>query len=109
MKNLNRGLLIVLMAFAAHISRAQDNKMLQEMADKDQESRRSSQIDWRILHEEDSLRRAKVDKLFEEGEVKTAKDYFNAGIIFQHGDDTVASGKAVRYFEKAIKMDSTLN
>lgn len=90
-------------------SYGQDNQELQEMADKDQESRFSGNIDWNMLNYEDSVRRARVKEMVEAGMLVTGKDFFNAGIIYQHGNDSIASGMAVRFFEKAISMDSTLN
>ncbi|QDH79367.1 tetratricopeptide repeat protein [Echinicola soli] len=91
------------------ITLGQDNAELQKMADADQQARFSQNIDWQTLHEQDSIRRKRVLALMEQGQVKTAKDHFNAGIIFQHGLDTIDSNLAVRCFGKAILMDSTLN
>lgn len=88
---------------------AQDNPELQKMADQDQYTRMSANIDWKSLNREDSLRRVRVTELIHEGKVLTAKDHFNAGIVFQHGLDTLSSGMAVLHFKKAIEMDSTLN
>ena len=95
--------------FVANLVKAQDNKELQQMADADQQSRIAPDINWIILNEQDSIRRVRVDEFFEKGEIRTAKDYLNAGIIFQHGNDTIASQKAVNCFGKAIELDSTLN
>src|SRR5690606_29177696 len=74
-----------------------------------QQARMGQQIDWTELNKQDSLRRARATELLDAGLVKTAKDFYNTGIIFQHGNDTVASGIAVDCFKKAIEMDSTLN
>ncbi|PRX51508.1 tetratricopeptide repeat protein [Salegentibacter salegens] len=87
---------------------AQHNEELQEMANADQEERLSG-TDWKIINANDSIRLAKATQWFENGNLSTAKDYFNAGIIFQHGRDTMASGRAVESFKKAIALDSTLN
>lgn len=102
-------LLSTLTVFLINFANGQNNQELQKMADEDQKARFASNIDWKILNKKDSLRRVRVDEIFENNQAKTAKDYFNAGIIFQHGDDTIDSKKAVEYFGKAIKMDSTLN
>ena len=109
MKNLLKSTAFLTTVFVVHLVTAQDNKELQKMADNDQKARSASEIDWIVLNKQDSLRRVRVDELAKENEVKTAKDYLNAGIIFQHGNDTVASRKAVEYFGKAIEIDSTLN
>jgi len=79
------------------------------MAKEDQDSRMSGNINWLKLNEQDSLRRVRVFKLIDENKLKTAKDHYNAGIIFQHGNDTLASKMAVNSFKKAIDKDSTLN
>ncbi|WBL25843.1 tetratricopeptide repeat protein [Zunongwangia sp. HGR-M22] len=87
---------------------AQNNPELQKMADADQEERFSGE-DWATVMKNDSIRLAKATQLFNDGELETAKDYYNAGIIFQHGKDTIASKMAVESFKTAIEMDSTLN
>jgi len=107
-----RWLIPVLSFFIPARSHAQgitDNVELQRMADEDQQSRRKGDIDWRLLNKEDSLRRVRVFELIKEDQLKTGKDYLNAGIVFQHGDDTIASAMAVRSFEKALQLDTTLN
>lgn len=87
----------------------QDNAELQQMADEDQRARMQSPIDWTILNREDSLRRQRVFELIAEQKVNTAKDHLNAGIVFQHGNDTIASAMAVKSFETAIKLDPNTN
>ncbi len=101
--------IILMLAIGTEASFAQHNKELQEMADQDQQARFSQNIDWIKLNREDSLRRERVLNLMKSDSLITGKDYFNAGIIFQHGTDTIESSLAVKSFEKAIKMDSTLN
>lgn len=88
---------------------AQDIEELQRMADEDQQARMTEKIDWKVLNKEDSLRRVRVLDLMKEDKLKTAKDHLNAGIIFQHGNDTVSSSLAVKSFEKALKLDPGLN
>ncbi|MCE7054155.1 tetratricopeptide repeat protein [Algoriphagus sp. AGSA1] len=102
-------LIFLMLGIGAEISFAQHNKELQEMADQDQQSRFSGNIDWAELAREDSLRRERVLELMRSDSLVTGKDYFNAGIIFQHGNDTTASSLAVKCFGKAIEMDPTLH
>ena len=102
-------IVLLMLAVVSKTTFAQHNQELQEMADQDQQSRFSGTIDWVKLNMEDSLRRIRVLELMEAGSLKTGTDYFNAGIVFQHGTDSVASSLAVKCFEKAIAMDSTLN
>jgi len=99
----------LLLIFSITMCFAQNNRELQKMADKDQESRMSGKVDWVKLNKQDSLRRIRVFELIDENKLKTAKDHYNAGIVFQHGNDTVSSKMAVQNFKKAIEMDSTLN
>ncbi|ATL49937.1 tetratricopeptide repeat protein [Chitinophaga caeni] len=88
---------------------AQDNPELQRMADNDQKQRMGQNIDWKELNKQDSIRRVKTLSFMKAGKIKTAKDYYNVGIIFQHGNDTIASGIAVKSFKTALEMDSSLN
>lgn len=88
---------------------AQDIEELQRMADEDQQARMTETINWTVLNKEDSLRRVRVLDLMKENKLKTAKDHLNAGIIFQHGNDTIASALAVKSFEKALKLDPGMN
>lgn len=69
---------------------------LRKMAEADQRDRMNGSIDWNKLNKEDSIRRASVMGMIKSGKVQTAKDHLNAGIIFQHGNDTVASAMGVR-------------
>lgn len=98
-----------ILLFFTHSAFCQDNAELQQMADADQRARTGQQVDWNELNKQDSLRRMRAKELLDAGNVKTAKDFYNTGIIFQHGNDTIASGIAVDCFKKAIEMDSTLN
>lgn len=85
------------------------NIALQTMADADQKSRSVANIDWQKLNREDSLRRIQVMELIKQGKVITGKDHLNAGIVFQHGNDSIASALAVKSFKTALELDSTLN
>lgn len=105
-------LILVLFFFIPARSYSQttgDNTELQRMADEDQQARMKGSIDWAVLNKEDSLRRVRVFELIKEEQVRTAKDHLNAGIIFQHGNDTIASALAVKSFANALRLDSSLN
>ncbi|MBL7707037.1 MAG: hypothetical protein JNM21_15930 [Taibaiella sp.] len=97
-----------LLPLAASAQQVKDNAVLQQMADEDQQQRLKATVDWAGLNREDSIRRLKVFELIRHQEVITAKDHLNAGIILQHGKDTVASGWAVQCFATAISMDTTI-
>lgn len=109
MKNSLRIRFTALFCILFSIAKSQDHSELQKMADDDQKSRMSNEINWIILNKEDSIRRERVSELIRKGELKTAKDHFNAGIIFQHGNDTVSSGMAVKSFKTALALDPNLN
>lgn len=102
-------LFCLILADVKVLAQDQTNPELQKMADADQRDRMSGPIDWKKLNREDSVRRITVMDMIKAGKVQTAKDHLNAGIIFQHGNDTIASAMAVKSFETAIRMDSSLN
>ena len=112
-------LLILLVAMACKSGPEETNKKLhnpvshntelQDIYLRDQADRKIADIDWETLTNRDSLRRARVGQLLDSNLVRTSKDYHNAAMIFQHGNDSVAYGMAVSLMRKAIKMDSTAN
>lgn len=110
MYNIQKMFIQSMIFFIGYLGHAQnDNTELQQLADADQQSRNTSDIDWQMLNKEDSLRRLRVHELMAQGKVNTAKDHFNAGIIFQHGNDTVSSTLAVQSFKTALDLDGSLN
>lgn len=110
MNKIFKHLILVSLLLAFTVVGAQNNPELQKIADQDQEARMSSEpLNWKTLRKEDSLRRVKVIELLKNKEIKTGVDYLNAGIVFQHGTDSVASKMAVKFFKKAIELDSTVN
>lgn len=86
-----------------------DNQELLKMYEMDQKSRTSGPIDWMQLKKEDSIRRKRVWELLDSSKVISGNDYYHAAMIFQHGNDTIASGMAVKMMKQAISKDSTMN
>ena len=91
-----------------------DNKELQEIFNEDRHDRTGGLPlktfdDFRVIIKRDSIRRTKVQRLIDANKLNTALDYTNAALIFQHGQDTIASGKVIYFMKKAIAMDSTIN
>ena len=84
-----------------------DNAELIEIYENDQNDRKNDPINWLDVNTRDSLRRIRVDEILDGNKVKTANDYENAAMIFQHGNDSTDYGKAVRLMKKAIDLDST--
>lgn len=86
-----------------------DNSELQKMYNEDQSSRMSKNIDWSILSKQDKEREKRVYEMINSGQIITGKDYYNSAMIFQHGNDTIASSMAVKHMKKAIELDTTIN
>lgn len=82
-----------------------NNSELQKMYEADQNSRAQNNISWEQLNKEDKERENRVYELINEGKIITAKDYYNSAMIFQHGNDTIASSMAVKHMKKAIELD----
>jgi hypothetical protein len=86
-----------------------DNAELIEIYEKDQNDRKTDNINWYEVNKRDSLRRVRVSDILNSNKIKTANDYKNAAMVFQHGNDSTDYGKAVRLMKKAIELDSTIN
>jgi hypothetical protein len=63
----------------------QNNFELIEMFRADQAARQG-EIDWEQVRADDAERRESVLMILEAGGIQTALDYYNAAMIFQHGD-----------------------
>lgn len=101
---------IILPCFSFHtFSQSADNAELKIMYNEDQAARMVANIDWAVLMKKDSARQARVYEMIEEGKIITARDYYNSAMIFQHGNDSIASGMAVSQMRKAIELDSAIN
>ncbi len=86
-----------------------DHEELKTLYEEDQSDRMSGDIDWSIISKKDSSREARVYELLDSNLVLTANDHYHAAMIFQHGNDTIASGMAVKMMRKAVDLDSTTN
>src|SRR5690606_2182921 len=87
----------------------QDNPELKKMYDEDQSARMSNNIDWTTLSKQDKERENRVFEMIQSGKIVTAKDYYNSAMIFQHGNDTIASSMAVKHMKKAVELDPTID
>lgn len=67
---------------------ASSNHDLTRLAADDQADRTpgTNKIDWNVVEKRDASRRARVMQLLSSGSVRTAEDFFDAALIFQHGD-----------------------
>ena len=75
---------------AAGAAEPTTNETLKELKRLDQAARSSGSeaIDWAKVTTDDAERRKRVTELLRAGQVKTSDDFFNAALIFQHGDST---------------------
>jgi hypothetical protein len=73
---------------AASANPIPSNPVLAKMTAEDQAARSGAykHIDWDKLSVEDAARRARVLDFVRQGTIRTAEDYCNAAMIFQHGD-----------------------
>lgn len=78
-------ILVVLASFSA-TALGQNNPALADMFLADQAARRGENIDWAVVTAQDAERRSAVTAILEAGGIRTALDYYNAAMIFQHGD-----------------------
>ena len=101
--------LILVLISLTIFAQTSDNEELQKMFNEDQGSRSVSNINWKILSKQDSLREKRVYQLIKEGKIVTGKDYYNSAMIFQHGRDTLASMMAVQQMKRAIELDPKIN
>jgi hypothetical protein len=81
-----RWIVLALLASLSVAAFAQNNADLAAMFAADQAARRGENIDWSIVNAQDAERRDAVMSILNAGGVKTALDYYNAAMIFQHGD-----------------------
>jgi hypothetical protein len=84
-------ILFAVLAFPVFSALAADiatNETLREIKRKDQSDRMGSvgAIDWSVVSVADKKRRTEVAQIMARGEVRTAEDFYNAAMVFQHGE-----------------------
>ncbi len=84
-----------------------DNEELKALYRADQADRQTGDIDWSVVSQRDEQRQKRVMALLDSNAVRTALDYANAAMVFQHGLDTFASGMAVSLMRKAVELDTS--
>lgn len=72
----------------AHSDPIPSNETLRVLTEKDQSARtgKMKDIDWSKISQEDAERRKLVSEMLGAGSVRTADDFRNAALIFQHGE-----------------------
>jgi len=81
-----------------------DNQRLQRLYDADQADRSTKMIDWIKVTKRDTARQQKVAVMLEKDQVKTARDYYNAAMIFQHAIEISGNTLAQRLAKKSMDM-----
>jgi hypothetical protein len=66
-----------------------------------------NRIDWSVVGKRDAIRREQVMQLLNSGEIRTAEDYFDAAVIFQHGDTMQDAQLALALATVASRIDPT--
>lgn len=100
---------LLLFFFCFSVFSQTDNGELQKIYNEDQSSRMLKNMDWTILSKQDKERESRVYEIIKAGQIVTGRDYYNSAMIFQHGNDTIASSMAVSQMRKAIELDTTVN
>jgi len=100
---------VVMLSITTCFGQVTDNLELKELYRSDQADRFTENADWDVVSKNDRLRQARVYELLDSSKVITAPDYSNAAMIFQHGEDSVSYGMAVKLMRKAIELNPAFN
>jgi hypothetical protein len=100
--------IVLLQTFQAAAASPPDHA-LARIAAADQADREPgpNRIDWSVVGKRDAIRREQVMQLLNSGEIRTAEDYFDAALIFQHGDTMQDAQLALALATVASRMDPT--
>jgi hypothetical protein len=84
-----------------------DNQVLAKLEQQDQVDRMpgTGKINWDVVAGKDAERKREVEKILADGGIRTAQDYFNASVIFQHGEDLKDIEQAYAFAVTAVSMD----
>lgn len=97
---------VVLLIANLTMEKPKNNSLLSRLAREDQADREPAAFkgNERRVAIKDKKRREQVLRLLKERKVKTSEDYFNAALIFQHGDSLGDYKKAEKYAHQSLKM-----
>jgi hypothetical protein len=92
---------------AARSGAVADNPELARIFRDDQADRQagSDEINWAEVVPRDEERRGRVKKILDDGGAVTAADFFNAAMVFQHGNAVEDFRTANRLALRAVKLD----
>lgn len=87
---------------------ASSNTELRRIEEADQADRAagSNKIDWDIVGKRDTSRRARTLEILKAGDVRTADDYLNAAVVFQHGEAIEDTELALALVTTASRIDA---
>lgn len=91
------------------VSASSSNHDLGRIAAADQADRASgtNKIDWNVVGKRDALRREQVMRLLKSGNVRSAEDFLDAALIFQHGETMHDAQLALALATVASRIDPT--
>lgn len=75
---------LLLAAGLAHAQALPDNAELAALHNADQADRGGA-VDWQVVARRDKQRRQQVSAMLAAGALRTARDYYHAALVFQHG------------------------
>lgn len=96
--------IFILVSFAAN-AQPISNEKLRVLVRNDQSDRSSSKIDWAAVDLRDKQRAIEVTQMLHEGQIKTAEDFYNAGLIFQHGSSAEEIKLAFSFATISARLD----
>lgn len=76
-----------------------------DQADRSQPHAHDQRIDWTAVARRDAGRRTQVLALLAAGEIRTAADFLNAAVIFQHGSTAKDTRLALAFATVAVQLD----
>ncbi|MFK2899307.1 hypothetical protein ISP15_03100 [Dyella jejuensis] len=84
-----------------------DNQLLAKLEQQDQADRMpgGGKINWDVVARKDAERKREVEKILADGGIRTTQDYFNASVIFQHGEDLKDIEQAYAFAVTAVNLD----
>jgi hypothetical protein len=94
---------------AANTASTPANAELAGLVTQDQADRAvgSNKIDWNVVSQHDAARRTQALRLLDAGSLRSAEDFFNAAVIFQHGDSISDTQLALALATTSARMDPT--
>lgn len=96
--------IFILVSFAAN-AQPTSNEALRVIVKDDYSERSSANIDWAVVDLHDKERVIKVTQMLQDGQIKTAEDFYNAGWIFQHGSSAEEIKLAFSFATISARLD----